>query len=75
MRKIDYHGTMVCVLEDGEMLTECPNGSYAVFEDIGGWLAVKILPGIAIPLHIAQCETMFDALDEIESRIESLKTH
>ncbi|NPE57747.1 hypothetical protein HLB26_00835 [Dickeya dadantii] len=75
MRKIDYHGTTICVLDDDEMLTGCPNGSYAVFEDIGGWLAVKILPGIAIPLHTDQCETIFDALDEIENRLDSLKTH
>ncbi|AJC66235.1 hypothetical protein W909_09250 [Dickeya zeae EC1] len=75
MRTIDHHGNIICVLENNEMLTECPHGAYAVFEDISGWLAVKILPGIAIPLHIAQCETMFDALDEMGSRIKSLKTH
>lgn len=51
MRTIDYHGNTICVLENDEMLTECPNGAYAVFEDVGGWLAVKVYPGIAIPLH------------------------
>lgn len=46
MRKIDYHGTTICVLDDDEMLDACPMLSYAVFEDFGGWLAVKIEPGL-----------------------------
>ncbi|MCO7262010.1 hypothetical protein [Dickeya zeae] len=75
MRTIDHHGNIICVLEKNEMLTECPHGAYAVFEDIGDWLVVKILPDIAIPLHIEQCETMFYALNEIGNRIKSLKTH
>ncbi|WP_161556297.1 hypothetical protein [Dickeya undicola] len=42
--------------------------SYAVFSDFGGWLAVKIWPGIAIPLHTDPLPTMEDALDEIAER-------
>ncbi|NPE52425.1 hypothetical protein E0I03_15465 [Dickeya dadantii] len=65
MRKIDYHGTTICVLDDNEMLDDCPMRSYAVFSDFGGWLAVKIWPGIAIPLHTDPLPTMEDALDEV----------
>ncbi|RNM07928.1 hypothetical protein [Dickeya undicola] len=65
MRTIDHHGNIICVLENDEMLTECPNGAYAVFEDVGGWLAVKVYPGIAVPLHTDLLPTLEDALDEI----------
>lgn len=70
MRKIDYHGTTICVLADDEMLDDCPMRSYAVFSDFGGWLAVKIWPGIAIPLHTDPLPTMEDALDEVAEAMD-----
>ncbi|WP_038910956.1 hypothetical protein [Dickeya dadantii] len=65
MKIIDYHGTTVCVLDEDEMLDGCPMLSYAVFADFGGWLDVKIWPGIAIPLHTDPLPTLEDVLDEI----------
>ncbi|GAB7260583.1 hypothetical protein DZS_18930 [Dickeya ananatis] len=51
MRTIDHHGNIICVLENNEMLTECPHGAYAVFEDVGGWLSKYYLVS---PYHCTQ---------------------
>ncbi|MEI7252095.1 hypothetical protein [Pectobacterium versatile] len=40
METITYNGTIICVLDDSDMLTDCPLGSYAVIEDSGFYVAV-----------------------------------
>ncbi|WP_071601350.1 hypothetical protein [Dickeya chrysanthemi] len=69
MKILDYHGTTVCLLNEDEMLDGSPMLSYAVFEDFGRWLAVKIWPGIAIPLHTDPLEAALDEIAEHESLI------
>ncbi|ATZ95280.1 hypothetical protein [Dickeya fangzhongdai] len=73
MKIIDYKGATICVLEEGEMLDGCPMLSYAIFSDFGGWLAVKIWPGIAIPLHTDPLPTIEDALDEVIDVVDRKK--
>nr|UKE83667.1 hypothetical protein KXZ65_21960 [Pectobacterium sp. PL152] len=52
MRQIDYHGTTICVLDDNDMLTDCPIGSYAVIEDSGHYVAVRVGETDAPAIHI-----------------------
>ncbi|GLY59644.1 hypothetical protein Pcaca05_05020 [Pectobacterium carotovorum subsp. carotovorum] len=34
MEAINYNGTTICVLDDNDMLTDCPINSYAISDDI-----------------------------------------
>ncbi|WP_233963550.1 hypothetical protein [Pectobacterium versatile] len=65
MRQIDYHGTRICILYDNDMLTACPVGSYAVIEDSGFYVAVRIGEKEAPAIHIDPVPTLEDALDII----------
>ncbi|PWC09651.1 hypothetical protein [Brenneria corticis] len=65
MKTIDYHGATICVLDDNDMLTECPEGSYAVVEDSGFYVAVIVGKTEATAIHIDPFPTLEDALDEI----------
>ncbi|TCV09100.1 hypothetical protein EDC54_101626 [Samsonia erythrinae] len=65
MRKIDYHGTTICVLDDSDMLTDCPVRSYAVIEDSGFYVAVRVGETDAPAIHIDPVPTLEDALDII----------
>ncbi|MCL6328510.1 hypothetical protein EXT51_03205 [Pectobacterium carotovorum subsp. carotovorum] len=69
MRTIDYHGTTICVLDDNDMLTDCPLGSYAVIEDSGFYVAVRIGETDASAIHIDPVSTLEDALDIIADEI------
>ncbi|MFP9227625.1 hypothetical protein A0E43_00530 [Pectobacterium cacticida] len=65
MRKIDYNGTTICVLDNSDMLTDCPIGSYAVIEDSGFYVAVRVGDTDAPAIHIDPVPTLEDALDII----------
>ncbi|MCL6359794.1 hypothetical protein EXT49_07060 [Pectobacterium polaris] len=52
MRQIDYHGTTICVLDDSDMLTDCTINSYAVIEDSGVHVAVRVGETDAPAIHI-----------------------
>ncbi|MBQ4781228.1 hypothetical protein F9U38_11990 [Pectobacterium versatile] len=69
MRKIDYHGTTICILDDRDMLTDCPVGSYAVIEDSGFYVAVRVGETDAPAIHIDPVPTLEDALDIIAGRL------
>ncbi|QCR04467.1 hypothetical protein EH206_09965 [Brenneria nigrifluens DSM 30175 = ATCC 13028] len=68
MKTIDYHGTTICVLEDNDMLTECPLGAYAVVEDSGFYVVVIVGETEAAAIHIDPVPTLEDALDIIAER-------
>ncbi|AUH00841.1 hypothetical protein CWC46_14105 [Prodigiosinella confusarubida] len=65
MKTIDYHGTTICVLDDNDMLTDCPIGSYAVIEDSGFYVAVRVDEKDAPTIHTDPVPTLEDALDII----------
>ncbi|MFJ5472785.1 hypothetical protein [Pectobacterium carotovorum] len=69
MRQIDYNGTTICVLDDSDMLTDCPIGSYAVIEDSGHYVAVHVGETDAPAIHIDPVPTLEDALDIIAGRL------
>lgn len=69
MRRIDYHGTTICVLDDNDMLTDCPVGSYAVIEDSGFYVVVLIEEKSAPTIHTDPVPTLEDALDIIAERL------
>lgn len=69
MRVIDYHGATICVLNENDMLTECPIGSYAVIEDSGFYVAVHVGENSAPAIHIDPVPTFEDALDIIAGRL------
>ncbi|MCL6399142.1 hypothetical protein EXT62_19975 [Pectobacterium carotovorum subsp. carotovorum] len=69
MRKIDYHGTTICILDDRDMLTDCPINSYAVIEDSGFYVAVRVGETDAPAIHIDPVPTLEDALDIIAGRL------
>ncbi|WP_165708347.1 hypothetical protein [Pectobacterium polaris] len=69
MRKIDYHGTTICILNDSDMLTDCPVNSYAVIEDSGFYVAVRVGGSDAPAIHIDPVPTLEDALDVIAGRL------
>ncbi|MEQ9944095.1 hypothetical protein ABRP58_18845 [Pectobacterium aroidearum] len=69
METITYHGTTICVLDDSDMLTDCPLGSYAVIEDSGHYVAVRIGETDAPAIHIDPVPTLEDALDIIAGRL------
>lgn len=69
MRVIDYHGTTICVLNENDMLTECPAGSYAVIEDSGFYVVVRVEEKEAPAIHIDPVPTLEDALDIIAGRL------
>ncbi|MBQ4775249.1 hypothetical protein [Pectobacterium versatile] len=69
MRKIDYHGTTICVLDDSDMLTDCPVGSYAVIEDSGFYVAVRVGGSDAPAIHTDPVETLESALDIIAEQL------
>ncbi|WP_174865093.1 hypothetical protein [Pectobacterium polaris] len=51
METITYNGTTICVLDDSDMLTDCPVGSYAVIEDSGHYVAVHVGEADAPAIH------------------------
>lgn len=65
MKTIDYHGATICILDDNDMLTACPVGSYAVIEDSGFYIAVHIGEKEAPAIHADPVPTLEDALDII----------
>ncbi|KHN50735.1 hypothetical protein [Pectobacterium fontis] len=69
MKKIDYHGTIICVLDDNDMLTDCPVNSYAVIEDSGFYVAVRVGETHAPAIHIDPVPTLEDALDIIARKL------
>ncbi|MCU1787771.1 hypothetical protein CUU54_02720 [Pectobacterium polaris] len=69
MKTIDYHGTTVYVLDDNDMLTDCPVNSYAVIEDSGFYVAVRVGGSDAPAIHIDPVPTLEDALDIIAGRL------
>ncbi|MDY4387911.1 hypothetical protein [Pectobacterium aroidearum] len=69
MHTIDYQGTTICILDDGDMLTACPLGSYAVIEDSGFYVAVRVGDTDAPAIHIDPVPTLEDALDIIAGRL------
>lgn len=69
METINYNGTTICVLNDSDMLTDCPLGSYAVIEDIGFYVAVRVGETDAPAIHIDPVPTLEDALDIIAGRL------
>ncbi|WP_095833221.1 hypothetical protein [Brenneria goodwinii] len=69
MRQIDYHGTTICILDEDDMLTACPAGSYVVIEDSGFYIAVHIGENEAPAIHIDPVPTLEDALDIIAGRL------
>ncbi len=69
METINYNGTTICVLEDSDMLTDCPVGSYAVIEDSGFYVAVRVGESDAPAIHIDPEPTLEDALDIIAGRL------
>ncbi|RUR97691.1 hypothetical protein KHDHEBDM_02023 [Pectobacterium polaris] len=52
METIKYHGTTICVLDDSDMLTDCTINSYAVIEDSGVHVAVRVGETDAPAIHI-----------------------
>lgn len=69
MRQIDYNGTTICVLNDSDMLTDYPVNSYAVIEDSGFYVAVRVGDTDAPAIHIDPVPTLEDALDIIAGRL------
>ncbi|AYH09436.1 hypothetical protein C5E24_06890 [Pectobacterium parmentieri] len=69
MEIINYQGTIICVLDDNDMLTDCPVGSYAVIEDSGYYVAVRVGETDAPAIHIDPVPTLEDALDIIAGRL------
>lgn len=69
MKTIEYQGTTICVLDDSNMLTDCPIGSYAVIEDSGYYVAVRVGETDAPAIHIDPVPTLEDALDIIAGRL------
>ncbi|WP_339098664.1 hypothetical protein V6917_07415 [Pectobacterium brasiliense] len=69
METITYNGTTICVLDDSDMLTDCPVGSYAVIEDSGHYVAVRVEENNAPAIHIDPVPTLEDALDIIAGRL------
>ncbi|RLM26500.1 hypothetical protein BIY29_05425 [Brenneria alni] len=65
MNTIDYHGTTICVLDENDMLMECPAGSYAVIEDFGFYVVVRVGDKEAPAIHTDLVPTLEDALDII----------
>ncbi|MEI7370977.1 hypothetical protein [Pectobacterium brasiliense] len=68
METIKYHGTTICILDDSDMLTDCPLGSYAVIEDSGFYVAVRVGETDAPAIHIDPMPTLEDALDVNQHR-------
>ncbi|MBA5202171.1 hypothetical protein H2Y57_00440 [Pectobacterium aroidearum] len=69
METINYNGTTICVLNDSDMLTDCPTGAYAVIEDSGHYVAVRVGETDAPAIHIDPVPTLEDALDIIAGRL------
>ncbi|WP_233956223.1 MULTISPECIES: hypothetical protein [Pectobacterium] len=69
MHTIDYHGTTICVLEEHDMLTDCPIGAYAVIEDSGFYVAVHVEESNAPAIHTDPVETLESALDIIAEQL------
>ncbi|MEI7143232.1 hypothetical protein WCT84_06540 [Pectobacterium brasiliense] len=69
METINYNGTTICVLNDSDMLTDCPLGSYAVIEDSGFYVAVRVGETDAPAIHIDPIPTLEEALDIIAGRL------
>ncbi|KGA39965.1 MULTISPECIES: hypothetical protein [Pectobacterium] len=69
MHTIDYHGTTICVLDEHDMLTDCPIGAYAVIEDSGFYVAVHIGETDAPAIHTDPVETLESALDIIAEQL------
>ncbi|WP_409160018.1 hypothetical protein [Pectobacterium sp. B2J-2] len=42
METINYNGTTICILDDSDILTDCPIGSFAVIEYSGNYIAVRV---------------------------------
>nr|WP_263458437.1 hypothetical protein [Brenneria tiliae] len=71
MRKINYQGTTVNILDDDDMLTNCAIGSYAVIEDSGYYVAVRIEEKNAPAIHTDPFTSLEEALDEIAVQCKS----
>lgn len=72
MRKINHQGTTVNILDDDDMLTNCVIGSYAVIEDSGYYVAVRIEEKNAPAIHTDPFASLEEALDKIAAQCESL---
>nr|WP_113865022.1 hypothetical protein [Brenneria salicis]NMN90989.1 hypothetical protein [Brenneria salicis ATCC 15712 = DSM 30166]RBP66483.1 hypothetical protein DES54_10310 [Brenneria salicis ATCC 15712 = DSM 30166]RLM32062.1 hypothetical protein BHG07_02940 [Brenneria salicis ATCC 15712 = DSM 30166] len=71
MKTTYYHGTTICILDDNDMLTACPVGSYAVIEDSGFYVAVRVGETEAPAIHTDPVETLEEALDIIAGLLDS----
>lgn len=71
MRKINYQGTTVNILDDDDMLTNCAIGSYAIIEDSGYYVAVRIEEKNAPAIHTDPFTSLEGALDEIAVQCKS----
>ncbi|MFP1824512.1 hypothetical protein [Lonsdalea quercina] len=72
MRKINHQVTTVSILDDDNMLTNCAIGSYAVIEDSGYYVAVRIEEKNAPAIHTAPFASLEEALDEVAVHYKSL---
>lgn len=70
METINYNGTTICVLDDNDMLTDCPINSYAIIEDSGHYVAVHVEKDVAPAIHTDPVDTLEDALDIIAERCD-----
>ncbi|WP_233977260.1 hypothetical protein [Pectobacterium versatile] len=69
MKTIEYQGTTICILDDSDMLTDCPINSYAIIEDSGHYVAVRVGETDAPAIHIDPVPTLEDALEIIAERL------
>ncbi|MBL0906718.1 hypothetical protein [Pectobacterium carotovorum] len=72
MRKVDYHGTTICVLDEHDMLTSYPIGAYAVIEDSGFYVTIHVGETDAPAIHTDPVETLESALDIIAEQLAFL---
>ncbi|MEC5321141.1 hypothetical protein VSX61_19735 [Brenneria populi subsp. brevivirga] len=62
MKTIIYQGATICILGNDDALTECPVSSYAVIEDSGFYVAVRVGENDAPAIHTDPVSTLEDAL-------------